>query len=134
MSASFFAAVDRSSCRSRRAAALMLCEALFDVGRRPDVKAPVRALQDVNEARHDALRLALSTQPLAGLRYGSLRAPFDSTPTMPRGVARALASLAWLAMSEAPEGPSRMVEAPGVALVQQRFRNRREVALFGSNC
>jgi len=49
-----------------------------------------------------------------------------STRVTTRSLRAPFASLAALA--------SRMVEAPGVALGQQRFRNRREVARFRSNC
>jgi hypothetical protein len=43
----------------------------------------------------------------------SLGTPFDWSPATTRTEAGPFASLAWPAMSEAPQGPSRMVEAQG---------------------
>ena len=57
----------------------------------------------------------------------------DTTRLGPRGLAHGRSgslALAWPATSEAPQGPSRVVEAPGVAETQRGFHDLASTRVF----
>ena len=107
---------------------MMLLNALGKTGGFADIEASVGAAENVDPVgcrhRHLVVDPAYSTSDpalrLAVRSSGSLRAPSDSAPRGPRHVASRrlalnVAARSRPAMSEAPKGPSRMVEAAGFA-------------------
>ena len=96
-----------SPCVGWAMSGIVQIQACFEISGVTNIVGVVGAAEDVDERRH---RMVPLDSPCGLAR--------DTTRLGPRGLAHGRSgslALAWPATSEAPQGPSRVVEAPGVA-------------------